>query len=199
MVPVSHAEIRGCLTRWIASGNEIFSDGTELIGRVPSISPYAWFHELFAPPPDPNYDQLLRHIPDIFEFEIGKLLPKLNGLNLFSSNLFIYGLRQNYRRDGSAFQPWEISTHHSEQLNNLCGRKAIVFGGSHALPKGISYVENSDLSIEAYDRRDWTKPLRVWDNIHDFVRAEIVRLSLLFDDLGKPIDQRLLADFSIGS
>jgi hypothetical protein len=199
MTPVSHAEIRAKLLRWTVSGNEKFSDGTELIGRVPHISPYAWFHELFAPPPDPNYDQLLFYIPDIFEFEIGKMLPKLNGMNLFSSNLFIYGLRQSYRRDGSIFQPWEISTHHREQSHNLFGRKAIIFGGSSALPKGISYVENIDLSVEAFDRRDWTKPMRVWDNIHDFVRAEIIRLSLLFDDFGKPIVQQSLADFTFGT
>jgi hypothetical protein len=198
MSQITHHEIRSSLKRWMPTGHEVFSDGTELIGKVPHLGPYAWFHELFAPPIKPNFDQLLHYIPNIFDFEIGKMLPSLNGMNLFSSHLFIYGLRASYRRDASVFQPWEITTHHCEKTDKLRGRSAIVFGGSDGLPHGISFVENADLTIEAFDRNDWNKPIHVWPNLHDFVTAEIARLSLLFDDLGKPLDSSLLADFDFG-
>ena len=196
MNKITHNEIKNLLQRWMPTGHKIFSDGTELIGKVAHLSPYAWFHELFAPPTEIDHDQLLHYIPDIFDFEVGKLLFTLNGMSLFSSHLFIYGVRTSYRRDGSIFQPWEITTHHCEKVDNLYGRKAIVFGGSDALPDGISFVENADFSIDAFDRNNWNKPMHSWPNLHDFVRAEIARLSLLFDDLGKPIDAKLLADFN---
>jgi hypothetical protein len=199
MIPITHEEIRSYLTRWTLTGHELFLDGTELIGKVSHLSPDAWLHELFAPPSEPNYEQLLHHIPNIFDFEIGKLLSVLNGINLFSSQLFIYGLRTSYRRDGSVFQPWDITTHHCEETHNLHGKNAIVFGGSDGLPDGICYVENSDLSVEAFDRNDWSRPMHSWPNLHDFVRAEVGRLSLLFDDFGKPVDESLLADFEFGS
>lgn len=199
MDKITHEEIRSRLTRWMPTGYEVYSDGTELIGKVPHFGPYAWFHQLFAPPPEQSHEQLLHYIPNIFDFEVGKLLLRLNGMNLFSSHLFIYGLRTSYRRDGSIFQPWEITTHHREKAHNLHGRNAIVFGGSDALPNGISFVENADLSIEAFDRNDWSKPMHSWDDLHCFVKSEIARLSLLFDDLGKPQDECLLADFKFST
>ena len=67
------------------------------------------------------------------------------------------------------------------------------------MPDGISFVENADLTIEAFDRKDWYRPMQRWPNLHDFIRAEIARLSLLFDDFGKPVDNGVLADFEFGS
>jgi hypothetical protein len=198
MEKITHEAIKETLSRWMPSGHKLFPDGTELIGRVPHISEYAWFHELFAPPQEPNHDQLLYYIPNIFTFEVGKTLLRLNGMNLFSSHLFVYGLRNNYSRDAGVFQPWEITTHHREETHNLFGRNAIVFGGSDALPDGISFVENTDGTIEAFDRNEWHKPMHIWENFHDFIRAEIARLSLLFDNDGKPTDKRHLADFNFG-
>jgi hypothetical protein len=183
------------LARWRRSAHRVYPDGTEMIGRNP-VYEFGWLHLLFAPAAPKGIERLIQLVPILPEFQLYDFFRVLNGMNLFESNLFLLGTRTHFRPDNNVVTPWDLDTHHYEEVYNFRGRKALLVGGSHALPNGIHYVENADKTIDAFDRTDWSRPMYTWPTLDELIVSEVDRLASLYDDEGWLIEETRLADFS---
>ena len=88
-------------------GLKVLSDGTKLIGHVPHVAPGAWLHKIFGKTSEKELLSvetfLLGEIPETY----ASLLLQMNGLNIFSETLSLFGVRRNYDRS-DPWQPFDI-------------------------------------------------------------------------------------------
>jgi len=171
------------LARWDSLGHRITPSGAVQIGHVPHVAPLAWFHELYPPISEADRASLAKSIPGYQRSQLGFVHAAFNGLNLFSSNFFLFGKRKNFdRTSGDAF-PWDLQSTYSSNKRRLPPDSLIV-GGSHALPHGIYFVEKSDGSVDALDRRLGFNCLFSWPSVLACLFSEINRLEEMFDGTG---------------
>lgn len=191
-------EVSNLLSRWKSIGHEIKDDGTELIGRAPHVASEAWMHYIFAPNNSIEFREKYQYLISGFDhYYFSRIFNEINGICLFSQNLFIFGNRTSYRRDGSVFQPWELDNGIWEGRELGVGDDVVVFGGSHTLPDGIFFAETKAGEILAIDRASPETPMFRWPDFDCFFEGEINRLSRLFDDNGRVLNRRALSDFEL--
>jgi hypothetical protein len=195
MTSLTKAFFDAKLGRWRRLGQRIFSDGSEWIGQTPD-SEFGWLHELFAPADQNALAALVVRVPELPKFQLFDFYSVLNGINLFSSNFYLFGNRDHGRTDQNTISPWDLGLHHYEEISNLFGRDGLVIGGSDVLPNGVKYVENLDRSVDAFDETDWSRPMYTWPSLEILICSEIDRLDCLYGDNGQPTNERFLADFS---
>lgn len=164
-------------------GEQVLSNGTRLIGRVPHVAPQAWFHELYPPPSDERVRALQTSFGNRIPGAYLDLLSRLNGFMAFSGRLCVDGLRISYERRGEAmWQPYDV--HRPNTTERVPGAPADAFFiGSHPLA-GLRFALLSDSGIVVECTRDDPSPLRQWSSLPEMITAEVDRLSELFDEKG---------------
>jgi hypothetical protein len=180
-------EVFSIINKAKAFGNRKASNGTELIGHVPYRGPEAWLHEIYAPLSDKGIQSI--------EEGIGKELPKVmhdfyrstNGLDLFSTSLFIYGLRTSYNREGDAARlPFSIVRRNTMERPSDA-KDSFIFIGGYTEDGSLLYIDCNTGHIYRCDG-DSAQPLNEWPSFEEMLLSEVRRLEGLFDEQGKLID-----------
>src|SRR5258706_14700655 len=81
-------------------GRRTLPNGTELIGRVPHVAPQAWFHTIYGPLSEEGIAEIERILEKPLPTILKRFFTLANGLNVYSDELAIYGLRSDYSRTG---------------------------------------------------------------------------------------------------
>src|SRR4051794_12669647 len=130
---IERAWVNESLNRWTPIGHNVIDDGTELIGRIPHVAPFAWLHYLFAPVGNIDIEFYCERILNFKYYNYKNFLLIFNGVNLFSKNLYLLERRTSYRRDGSIHQPWELSDTNLVPTEEGAPPYTLIIGGSNAL------------------------------------------------------------------
>lgn len=163
--------------------------GAKLFGHVPHVAPEAWLHSVYFGLSSEEIrhleDALGRTIPN----EVEEFLRISNGLNLFSNSLFIFGLRRSNERVGdAAWQPFSIEAANTLERPSELDSDAVVVGGY--FDDGSRLVVSSRTSKVTRIPKGRAGPvLTTWDGFEQMLTSEVQRLSSLFDDRGRMLDE----------
>ena len=171
--------------RWEALGSVNMPDGARLIGHVPHIAPLAYLHRIPAPLSDAGFASLSETVGIILPIEIREFYACANGLSAFSSQIEIYGVRQNYGRAdllAASAQPFSVETpNRFERPSGMMRSQAVV----------ASYRDGSRIIVDEGNvltrcaRENAQKVFEVWPGFRAWLTSEIARLDAFFDDGGK--------------
>jgi len=184
------------LEGWHHLGEKTAKSGAIQIARVPHLAPEAWLHLVFAPISQAGQKDLLDRVPSYAKSALREIHANFNGINLFSGNLFLYGRRTDYTRAIDNVLPWDMANANEENARRL-PEGALLVGGSGALPNGIDLVELTGGRVIAVETKNWGHVLFEWASLRKCILSELDRLSPLFDERGRPMDQAALANFSL--
>jgi len=181
---------------WSGLGRRTTASGALQIARVPHVAPLAWLHDVFAPITVAQQEALLKGLPAYATSGLRDIHEAFNGIDLFSSNFFLYGRRANYERSVDNVLPWELVSHNARVSRRLPAG-ALLVGGSHAVYTGVHFIELSGGPVVALEQENWDNRLFEWPNLRACLLAELDRLSFLFDNEGRPINKAALANFAL--
>lgn len=171
-------------------GVKELSNGTKLIGHVPSVGKLAYFHRLYCKLSMDDFSNLEKDlgmkIPDQYKFF---LLNISNGLSIFSAAINLYGLRHNYNRTGEdMYQPIHI-----EDANKLRripeASDDVLFIGSYKSDGSKIFIKSDSDTVYRCERYSMNV-LHEWDNLEVFLEQECKRLKDHFDSDGNRIDKK---------
>ncbi len=183
---------------WKRLGHKETPSGAILIGHCPHVAPEAWLHIRFAPL---NLDGMQTLRGKLTESGLSCEIPKgyqtflslSNGLSLFSGSLALYGLRTSWERTGEDCRhPFDLASHANEHLHSFQRSDTIpdadrFFIGAYRSDGSAVYIERPSGAVR-HVRRGTDSVSHSWDSFDAFLRTEIERLSMHFDDTGTRID-----------
>lgn len=182
------------LFNWESCGikkiNTGLNNGTILICKVPHVAPEAWFHEIYAPPLNENE---IKHISDSVNMELPEdyiqLLREHNGINAFSDNLRVFGLRKSYVRVGDeVYQPYDVISFNNERKQYMPNSWFLI-GNYRYDGSLIAYNLSENKSTILRCDENTLNILNTWQSLYDFLNKEIHRLSVMFDEKGRLIKE----------
>ncbi|MBO0721400.1 MAG: SMI1/KNR4 family protein [Blastocatellia bacterium] len=173
-------EVVRAMSKWSPKGEKLLSNGVRLICPTPQVAPEAWLHVLYPPLALEKVEgiekRLGRPLPDDFKF----FLRRINGLQMFSYRISIWGLRQNMARTGDeAWQPYDLVDHNAElERPENSPEEVVYFAGTDGGRywcffefKGKSY------RIGKTDRRNF-HPDSYWSDFGSWLLDEIGSLEI---------------------
>ena len=177
-------EVKSELLKFIHLGEEISENGTLLIGKAPHIGQYAWLHVVY---PTLNKDDITK-----LETELNTSIPKdyqfflqhySNGLGLFISKFYLYGLRKQLGRSIEASrQPYSpVIANIDERPAN--SKDSFFFIGGYSWDGSKLYIDKETNNVHYCDRWDATS-LYQWNSFEEMLVSEVKRICSLFDDKG---------------
>jgi hypothetical protein len=127
-------------------------------------------------------NELDENIPESYRL----FLKTTNGLKVFNTTFYLYGLRKNYKRDIiNVWQPFSILTPNT--LERPLNAREFFFIGGYDWDGSMLYIDRNTDKVYIC-KRDNAAPLREWTNFDEMLDSEIRRLITLFDDKGKEYD-----------
>lgn len=169
-------------------GEKKLNDGTQLIGHAPHIAPQAWLHVIHPGLSLKNIELLEKNLDVAFPESLKYFYKCCNGIEFFITTISIYGFRENFRRDlSNAWQPFDIQTVNLEERPTCLSKEYLIIGGydwdgSYIVINLLSGVINR---IDQYDCR----VLNEWEGFNNMIYQEFMRLTNIFDENGKQIDE----------
>jgi hypothetical protein len=169
-------------------GKEQLKDGTLLIGKAPHIAPLAWLHCIYSPLKNTDISdlemELNQEIPNIYK----EFLLISNGLSVFNTTLSLFGKRGNYKRSvDNVWQPFDIILPNTIEKPRNANNDIFIIG-CYDWDGSYLYIDKKDSSIHLCEV-DNVRSLFEWGNFEDMLYSEINRLTKLFDNNGKEIDE----------
>ena len=174
------------LRKYSTVGYKKLENGTELIGKTPHIGSQAWLHIIFPGITETEISQYERnnqiHIPDTYK----KFLKKANGIDIFSSSLYLFGIRSGYNRSGDLWQPFDLRVPNTIVRSDKYSDDLFIIGG-YKSGDGYYLCLNQKTDVVSFTPRKKYINLKDWATIDILLEEEILRLSSLFDERGKRI------------
>ena len=168
-------------------GRRTLPNGTELIGRVPHVAPQAWFHKIYGPLSEEGTAKIERILKKTLPTILKRFFTLANGLNMYSDELAIYGLRSDYSRTGdAAIQPYHIQDRDVLERPRDAA-PALIFIGGYSADGSLVYIDCGTQRVFRCTRES-SKPLNEWPHFVDFLTQEVERLSGLFDADGRAVN-----------
>ncbi|NBV24712.1 MAG: hypothetical protein EBS05_22685 [Proteobacteria bacterium] len=176
------------LQEWEHLGTRTADNGSRLVAHTPRDFPEAYLHAYFAPVSEDRWKACKLVLPAPLQ----QLYRECNGLYLFAGSLALYGIRAHYKRDDSAqFQPFDLFTHHEEDLLNY--RKGLpagaIFFGSYVKEGSPIYMTPDDPQVHRVLRRS-ARVVNSWPDLATFLATEYDRLDRLFSRAGYLLDPK---------
>ena len=182
-------DVLSYLEQWKVGGVHKCENGSVLVFNLPKVAPKAYLHDVFR--------SLDASEIELIEVEIERGMPgwlkgfygTVNGINLFSCSISIFGLRENFNRDfeSNSCQPFSIRTPNIIERMPFSGDA--IFIGSYNWDGSLIYC-SGDGSPEIYrTERDTFKVLNTWSSLDDFIFQEYNRLLPFFDSQGGEVDE----------
>jgi hypothetical protein len=167
-------------------GARELADGTNLIGHVPLVAPEAFLHIIFRKLNDLEIAKMEKSLQRKLPSELKEFYREMNGLEVFSRSLTIYGSRENYARTGDlVWQPFSI-LERNVFMRVIDAPDDAIFFGSYC--QGRCLLFTSYLGGKVYGcSRDDAKPLNEWRDFPTMLLDEVKKISSQFDDQGNMI------------
>jgi SMI1 / KNR4 family (SUKH-1) len=177
-------QIKAAAAAW-RSEDDLAYDGGVSIRRCPWIAPVAYLHTFNPPLPSEGIEQLEQELGWKLPAEYRALLHLHNGIHLFNLTISIYGLRTSYKRtdlDAAMWQPFNLLSHQRrwQESHNPYDLVIGSMGGEN--DKIVMRAESADVARYLAGTDELVE---TWATLHDFLTAEVARLSSYYDDLGK--------------
>jgi hypothetical protein len=161
----------------------VLSNGTMLIGNMPSVGPRAYLHQVYPPLGESEIIELSgalqKNIPDDYR----EFLSMANGINIFSDSLALYGFRHNYSREGDdVYQPYHLDViNNKERIRD--SKETYFYIGSYNYDGSRLYIDITDGKVHRCDRRK-SISLNAWANFGEMIEKEVLRIQLLYTPAG---------------
>lgn len=186
---MSRVELIDTLEKNITAKREVDVDGNILINHLPSVGVRSYLHVIFE---KVDVKRILQSL-DNWEIKIPRdfldLLDQYNGANFFQGALSIFGVRSELSRSPGARQPFDIFEANTiARPGNLKGNELYI--GSYNWDGSIVVIENSSSAVR-HRLPDSMAVSNEWSDLDYFIKSEVARLSLLFDENGAEIDPRV--------
>jgi hypothetical protein len=163
--------------------------------NTPHRAPFAYLHILYKPA-SPEL-QAVRCRQLRIPQQLAEFYAHHNGADMFGGTISIFGFRPDHyllnRRDWKNLPPLDIVEINEEYKGELDARNLVCFAyydvdGSHVC------AERDSGQIKCFVGKSFGKERRSWPNLDEWIRGEIDRLSLCFDELGRQLveDEQLL-------
>lgn len=184
-------EVKKELFKYKSLGEEIAQNGTLLIGRAPHVARLAWLHEIYPTLNEidlTNLEQELKtKIPEEYRFFLQHYS---NGLGIFVSKFYLYGLRKDLARSIEASrQPFSpVISNIDERAENA--KTSYFFIGGYSWDGSKLYIDGETGIVHYCERWDATS-LYQWNSFSEMLLSEIKRLTSLFDENGIIINKDL--------
>jgi len=179
------------LQQYQHKGKHILPNGTQAICHVPHVAPEAWLHIIYPGLTERQIRELEDQLPIPLPDDYKEFLLHVNGINIYSDSLSIWGLKTSYDRNGDqAFQPYDLLAL-NEERPIACPDSWLYFGsyswdGSRVF---FDLSEGSENNKVYYCDRDSTNILKEWSSFWTWIDEEVERLSKLFDKDGVQLDE----------
>lgn len=171
------------LDRAREAGLRTLSDGTELVGHVPHVGRDAWLHVIFAGLSDEDLIELESQAGRALNEQHKRIMRAHNGLILFSTAIYLYGLRRSNARTGDAArQPFGIRVPNRSERPRDTPEDWVFIGGYST--DGSQLCVDTVTSRVYRCARDSAVPLNEWLDVVTMLNEEVGRLALLFDERG---------------
>ena len=185
------------LAKFSHSGLSFIENSAILIGKDRRGGLRRWINQIYISKKRTGNEYFIKRYPFASRFGYADFLVHVNGCDLFESKLFIFGVRYFSTKADELYLPWDIFDHNDERFETICSLGSILIGGSHLTSGGISYVENRDGSVVAFDGEDFSTPIYRWENFGVFIKREIIRLNKITNDSGELIDRAKSLNYSM--
>jgi hypothetical protein len=174
---------------WEKAGCKTLPNGTRLICHVPHVGTEAWLHEIYHGLQEDIISELEHRINKKFPEEFNELLKYMNGINIFSDSFSIWGYRSSYVKVGDeSIEPYDLVDLNGER-EDFIPENWLLFG-SYSWDGSIMVLDlNSTSERVLRVDRDTNKVYNEWTDLFSWFSSEVDRLSLIFDDLGKKINE----------
>jgi hypothetical protein len=172
-------------------GIEKLPNGTTLIGRAPHIAKQAWLHSIYPVLNEIEISKLENDvkmkIPDSYKFFLSSFG---NGLGIFVSKFYLYGIRKDLGRTIEASrQPYSpVIANIDERPSNA--KNSYFFIGGYSWDGSKLYIDKHTNEVHFCARWDATS-LFSWSSFEEMLLSEVNRFSKLFDNNGKIINEDL--------
>jgi hypothetical protein len=178
------------LDKYRLLGEKKLESGAYLIGRTPHIAPHAWLHSLYSGLSLNEIKELEVILNRPIPKDYRSFLEKSNGLNIFNTTFYLYGLRKNYGRSiNDVWQPFDIRTPNiSERPKNALDY--VFFIGGYDWDGSLLYIDTHTEKVHLCNR-DNADSLCEWNDFERMLESELLRIINLFDSQGKEIDPRI--------
>lgn len=177
------------IERWAGLGTRKLENGTYLVGHVPHVGPQAYLHIIFPPLDPEQITGIEQKIGTVLPDEYREFLLRVNGLHVFSTALAIYGMRRNYVRVGDeAIQPFDINIPNTIERPKDADEAWVIIG-SYKQDGSNIYIDKTTGKVYRSERWKAKNRLNEWPDFWTMLTSEVQRLSTLFDELGRKIDQ----------
>lgn len=164
---------------------DISKNGSMLYGHVPHVAPDAWFHILYAPLNKEEIIELEHKTKIDFPKTFIDFLEFSNGINLFSGEIVIYGLRKNYSRTGDdIWQPFDLDVPNIDERPKDA-KESYLFVGSYYDDGSKLFIDCTDEKVYRCDPDVSSKKYNVWGNFSEMLISEAKRLENFFDENGR--------------
>lgn len=179
-------ELVGILENRLASKRVIDEGGNILINHLPSVGSRAYLHVIFE---KANSNEVLKSVKEAgvqLPKSFLELLAQCNGFVLFQGALSIFGVRSQLSRSAGKRHPFDLLEANTiARPGNL--NKNEIYIGSYNWDGSILFINQCD-SIIRHRSPDSTDVLNEWGDFDQFIRCEVDRLSLLFNEGGAEVD-----------
>lgn len=173
--------------------------------RVPAVAPKAYLTIIFKPTSREVVEDVAKELalpaPMINFFE------RCNGAHLFAGTLSIYGcLPKTYlldRSDPFSLPPFNIRDINDEVTYMFAGKNLVCIA-SYSYDGSLVCIHRETGEIMCFSKEDPAQERKRWGTLQDWLRTEVERLSLMFDEDGNRLvaEHHLLpgtgADSSVG-
>lgn len=175
------------LFKYKSLGDKILENKTHLIGKAPHIAPEAWLHTIYPPLSSTDIGSLEKELHKPLPVEYRTFLEHTNGLNVFNTTLYLFGLRRNYNRDlDNVWQPFDIILPNTIEAPPNIKENVCIIGG-YDWDGSYLYINSTDGSVHLCKRRD-SKSIFNWKSFPEMLESEVKRLVTLFDGNGQEIN-----------
>ena len=155
--------------------------------RVPHVAPLAYLTVVFKPAPASV--RLARTRDPLLPSALSRLFEEVNGANLFSDALIIYGFRPDHylleRKDWLRNAlPHDLVEVNREYERDLTSRNMVCFA-DYVYDRSLVLLDRLSERVTCLVGDDFNHVRTSWESVDEWLTAEVARLATLFDEDGR--------------
>ncbi|QVK17700.1 SMI1/KNR4 family protein [Mycoplasmatota bacterium] len=177
------------LKKWDCKDNAILQNGTLLICQVPHVSPLGYLHKIYSPLNTLDIEKIESALKFTLPDNFVDFLLSCNGMDIFSLNVSIFGLRNNrdYRHFDRFFQPFDIIIENLEEYT----LKGYLKFASYKKEFDLFFKKGEQDKVYVMKKLSF-ETVKVYSSFYEWLNHAIEMLSKYFNKSGKLIkDQQL--------
>lgn len=174
------------INQWESKGIHQCRNGARLVCHLPKVAPKAYLHDVFPALNEKEIYHLENKVEQTFPTWLKNLYRIVNGLNIFSCTIALFGHRKNNERgfEGASCQPFNIVTPNTTERMPDAPPNAIFIGSYNWDGSLIFCYSDSHNPYIFRTERDSFNPVNKWLSFDEFIGNEYSRISLFFNSDG---------------